>query len=589
MKSNILKIAAVAFGSALSLSAAAQNLDPTVVVNRAYEGKLLEVHKPSFEMAVPDSVRHFDLDFDYSVFENPYKGSYEFKPYQLMMQPMSSEMEYTEFYFKAGAGYSFYPQAELVWTPRLKGKFKMNVYGDYDGYVGGYRSFKPDYVNGKTLYLNRWKSRNHTSSTWKGYRMRTRAGIDGRVDWKKGMVAFDLAYLGIASKDTLKNRAYDSFDLNVNVASKPSGDNYFKYNVNAGYRFGKDKLEYGFDYGHVSEHIFDLDASLGPVIDGSHKMLFDVGMQTVVYSGGLKGSATELYLTPHYVFARNKWLLDLGVRVAKVMRPDETDLFGFKDQIVYPAVNVRYSAIRNAMNVYGKIGGGNVMNTYSSLIEKNPFVDPTFAMGTALLDTGVERISVVVGADGRISRRFSYDVSVGYANYGNALLDAVVLSSASGTGYAYVPAYGYSSYSKIFASAEWMWHTDRIDFDGSVCYSYITGMTAEAHVFKPAALTGNVAFVYNWNKRIFAGVDCNFSTNRKGYVTSTDAGMSATFEPVQAVMPGFADLGICAEYAASRALSFWMRGGNLLNSTIQYSPLYAEKGINFTAGVCLKF
>ena len=53
-----------------SLSAYGQNLDPTVEVNRAYEGKLMEVHKPVLEMAVPDSVMRFDLDFEYSVFDN---------------------------------------------------------------------------------------------------------------------------------------------------------------------------------------------------------------------------------------------------------------------------------------------------------------------------------------------------------------------------------------------------------------------------------------------------------------------------------------------------------------------------------------
>ena len=40
-------------------SASAQNLDPTVVVNKTYEGKIMQVHKPSFEMAVPDSLTKF--------------------------------------------------------------------------------------------------------------------------------------------------------------------------------------------------------------------------------------------------------------------------------------------------------------------------------------------------------------------------------------------------------------------------------------------------------------------------------------------------------------------------------------------------
>ena len=59
----------------VALSAGAQNLNPTVSVTRDYEGKLMEVHKPSMAMFVPDSLHRFDLDFDYSVFANPYKGA----------------------------------------------------------------------------------------------------------------------------------------------------------------------------------------------------------------------------------------------------------------------------------------------------------------------------------------------------------------------------------------------------------------------------------------------------------------------------------------------------------------------------------
>ena len=98
MKINILKTSIAAALAALSLSANAQNLDPTVVVNRAYEGKLLEVHKPAIEMSVPDSVKQFNLEFDYDVFENPYKGSYEFKPYQLLLKPVSSAVDMPTFW-----------------------------------------------------------------------------------------------------------------------------------------------------------------------------------------------------------------------------------------------------------------------------------------------------------------------------------------------------------------------------------------------------------------------------------------------------------------------------------------------------------
>ena len=98
------KYVILAFSAVLTLPSflGAQNLDPTVEVTREYEGKLMETHKPSMEMAVPDSVMHFALDFDYSVFENPYKGSYDFNPYLLSMRPSSTDRGEKDMYLRAG-------------------------------------------------------------------------------------------------------------------------------------------------------------------------------------------------------------------------------------------------------------------------------------------------------------------------------------------------------------------------------------------------------------------------------------------------------------------------------------------------------
>ena len=52
-------------------------------------------------------------------------------------------------------------------------------------------------------------------------------------------------------------------------------------------------------------------------------------------------------------------------------------------------------------------------------------------------------------------------------------------------------------------------------------------------------------------------------------------------------VPAFADLGISLEYAFTRKFSLWIKGGNMLDMTIQYTPLYSESGIYFTAGICL--
>ena len=91
---------------------------------------------------------------------------------------------------------------------------------------------------------------------------------------------------------------------------------------------------------------------------------------------------------------------------------------------------------------------------------------------------------------------------------------------------------------------------------GTVGYQYSWGLGDDV-LLLPASLEGDVSLLYDWNGRVYAGVDCLFSTARVS---------AAGFR-----MPGYADLGAYAEYVMNRKLSFWVRGGNLLNMEIQPS------------------
>lgn len=591
MKINILKFTVAAFAAVFPLASAAQNLDPTVVVNRAYEGKLLEVHKPDIEMAVPDSVQVFDLDFDYSVFENPYKGSYEFKPYQLLLKPVSSDVERSRFWLNAGAGYSLYPEMNLVWTPVQEGAFKMNVYADYGAYFGKYRTITPqlaerfDYI----YRLDRTAAADGGTELWNGYRMNAKAGVDGRYDWEKSAFVFDLGYSGVSSdqREAMKSRFYNALDVKLELLSKPRGKEYFHYDLGLDYRYGNDKLDNRYDkLSTVSEHDFSFDATMGSVMSSSDKVLFDLGCDVIGYSGALEAAVSQISIVPHYVINRGPWNVDLGLRLAKIFRINkESQCYNAKEQVIYPAVRVKYYAVPDALAIYLNAEGGNTLDTYSSLIERNNFVAPDFAYNRTvagdryafgLLDATVERLALKLGFDGRISKRFSYDVHGGYTIYASGLLDAVIPAN-SGT-LECLPGYGYASYSKLFVGLDWKWHAERIVFDGALNYTNAIGLEEAYSRFAPAAFTGDVEFEYNWNKRVFAGIDCVFSSARKAAVGNDN----------YMVLPGFADLGISAEYALNRKISFWLRGGNLMNMTVQYSPLYAERGINFTAGIRLK-
>ena len=572
MNTNILKFVFAAVAAVSSFAMTAQNLDPTVVVDRAYEGKLLEVHKPALEMAVPDTVKQFDLDFDYSVFTNPYKGSYEFKPYQLLLKPVSADVERSSFWLKAGAGYSLYPEVEAVWTPFQKGSFKMNVYADYGAYFGQYRDIKGYMSDDMKVctFDNRKSDVDGKREYWKGYRMRSQAGVDGRYDWKKSAFDFDLGYLGIHSQDELKNRSYNAVDVNLGMGSKPHHKSNFRYDLDLDYRFGKDYLPYSdVEKKALTEHVFSFGAVMGSVNPSASSVLVDVDFDCVGYGGNFANTIGEISLTPHYILERKRWLVDLGLKLDLMFPQEETGFYQQKGQIVYPDVEIKYAMVRDALMLYLKADGGNHINTYSSLLERNPFMGLEYMVSGKqfYLDTEVERVDVKLGLDGRISRRLSYDLYAGYANYASKLLDAV----------GYAPGYAYGSYQKVYVGLGWNWHTESVSFDGELEYEYAMDAEEHASYYLPAEFVGDVSFMYNWNKRVFAGVDCMFSTLREGHLSPE----------LMAVIPGYADLGVNAEYAINRKFSVWLRGGNLLNMTIQHTPFYAEKGISFTAGIRL--
>ena len=135
-----------------------------------------------------------------------------------------------------------------------------------------------------------------------------------------------------------------------------------------------------------------------------------------------------------------------------------------------------------------------------------------------------------------------------------------------------MPGIGYAAYQKAYAQLGWDLNFQCVRFDGTVEYIYSWGFD-NSSVLAPSPLSVDAELVYNWRKRVYVGADCDFALARRnmnGYK-----------------VPGYVDLGVFAEYAVNRKFSVWLRGGNLLDMEIQRNLLFAEKGINFTAGICL--
>lgn len=562
--------------SVAGISASAQDLDPTVVVDRAYEGKLMEVHKPSLEMAVPDSVMRFDLDFDYSVFDNPYKGSYEFNPYLLSMKPSAATDDSGRFFLRAGAGYQLRPEFDMVWSPKMEksSPFHIDVYARHRSFFGKFHTLAlPEIKPADGRYeLEDW------IASRSGF-MNSKAGVDLGFDWEKSRLDMNVGYYGnhrILSGQFSRN--YNALDADFFLGSRDmDARSGFIYGIGAKYRRASFKEYFG---RKMNENNLDLDLVLGGSLKQAGRVLVDLELDHDGYSGELSGSASVISVRPRYVYERGRLSLNAGLNVSKAIVDTTSHLFvsEAKGQIVYPDVSMRFSLVRNALMFYAKAGGGTRVVSNAELIDRNPFLDviaysreDTHRYFGSDMGVEVVRIDATAGLEGRIGPMFSWNLHAGYADYASGLVDCAEVRQMPMEGVSYGP------YRMWNVAASWLWKSDRVQVDGNVTYRNAWGKVFDSpsNAFKPAAFVGDVAVEYNFMERIYVGVDCEFSSSRH--------------MPLQSCyLPGYADLGVTAEYITSRAISFWARGGNLLGMTIPRNLIYAFKGPYFTLGISLK-
>ncbi|MCQ2133790.1 MAG: hypothetical protein MJY88_02375 [Bacteroidales bacterium] len=645
MKKNIfLTAAAVTF----AISASAQNLNPTVEVTNDFLTRSVDASKPMGKMEVPDSVMKFDLDFDYSVLSNPYKGGYDFAPYLLEMKPGGDGNKGGKFYLRAGAGYTLNPEFDLVWSPRLKNQaLHLNVYAKNRSYVGDYMQihpevrmsedgtavesydfvpFSPESVDDE--YASIYPTRNS------GYDIHTTAGVNGKYDFARSFLDFALSYEGIHHKNfitdynsgscfsALMRGNYNAVEAKAGLHSTDDGNRTFKYDADLSYRYSLSD-ELGFDewLRGVASNDVALKAELGPVLNETHAVLVGVGMFVSAYTAPLSyriwidrpteelmhSQAGHLYVAPHYVLSSYRMKLSAGLKLDMAVASKNEFIGGLpinqnKGQLIYPDVRFDYQLIREHLDAYASVTGGVDHNPYTSLIQNDHFyqaISNSAFLNPVSMNT-IERFNARLGLRGNIASVFRYDISGGYASYDGYRHSVVgydastlgnswyvdhrpVLKAGTGT------FYGYDAAKVAYAELKAALELGSFLMDGDLIYTHTNLLKNAVPGFSPSPLVGNISVSYNWKDRIMAGVHADGAVRREGVW-----GYSVDYNPAlvsiwtgHASMPGFLNLGFDASYAFNRKLSFWLKGDNLLCQTIQRTPLYAEKGIKFTAGICL--
>lgn len=540
----------------------------TIKVENTYEAEVAATEKQELPMAQPDSLLRFDLEYDYSVFDQPYKGSYTFKPYRIGVTPEASD-DHHSLYVKAGAGYEPRTLLDLIWAP--KSRFGITLAGRHDGYFGYYR---PGFVyDGQEAAdgAKYWGRDLHNALALRG-------GYGGD-DWSLNL---ETGYDGILSHDNwMGSRQLHTGYLSAAIGSiNPDAEFFWR----GALRYGRtwDKVS---EVGSVGENNFRFDGSFGPAIGVHSKLLMDVGLQVVEYGGGLFDSHVGLMsLRPVYYYSGDRWRFSLGAEISTIIRHDNREnpagrekMHSGRWRLPIPVASISYDLIEDALQPYAEAGGGATVNSWSSLVGQNHFINPATVCGNqAPLENSYETLRVAGGIRGRIRYRFTYDLSAGYRAVHNGLVDA----GSERVGGLPVFGYAFVDYTGAFADFKYDLRLGGFSSYGHLGWNHNVYDHSEilgVGFFRPGHFNGDLNLRYSWHNRIEAGISGRFETVR------TADGDLEGYE-----IPGWFDLGLDASYAFTRRLSLWAHAGNLLDSQVQLTPYHTQRGVWFTAGILFK-
>lgn len=552
-----MKRGAIIFAALFSgvlLCAQNPNLNPTVQVTNAYESRIRNVDRQVMKVAVPDSLYKFDLNFNYTGFENPYKGNEEFNPFFTELDIAQRTLKSKSLYLKAGAGYTLHPVLEAAYGFKPLGRFRAGVFAHHNSYYGDY-----------------YPSYNHQADT-KGYDAVTKVGVNARSDWDKLSLVVGLWYDGIHSQNNFISRDTRNFNA-ASAALKviSNNDSYevpWKYEFTAGYSYGGNGFVYKGAGGFGSEHSINVSGTGNFKVRNS---LIGLSAGCDVKAGTFLDSycGVAVNLAPRYYYNTDR--IDLGVGLDFLIsgghNVQEAKIFADNPEYfaLWPSVDFTWRAVPTYLDVFVKsqlkgslYGQGDIARDYRFFL-MNENDETQFRISkTRTIDVGMK---------GDVCEKFSWKFKASYEWLSNTVNAAVTNLDRSSVQLVCDPALHTFNFGVDMRA-----RFGGFRLEGDVTYNLY--LNPRSHRVVPPAWVANLRLEYDFLSR--AGVYLG-------------AEYKSAYKADKYAVPDWINLYVGAEYKLTNRLKIFLDGRNLLNRQCQFIPMYAEKGVAITVGAVLNF
>jgi len=350
---------------------------------------------------------------------------------------------------------------------------------------------------------------------------------------------------------------------------------------------------------NLSKHAVELGKS-GVVLNAD----LGLGLETVKTDFALlnKNSSTffNADIAPKVTFAKGESYLMLGSSFSFLNARNSNLILAeeLKNNKTYwfPQAEFQVAAAKE-FKFYGGVDGGLKLNTYSELLQTNPFL-----VSDQMLRPTETQYHFYAGLRGDIDETFKYDVSAGFGKMKNIMFfGANNLFTNEFT--LDRPGYDFANtFSAVYDDG------NVSDIKGSLQYFPLENLIVDAdvrflkydlknydNIYNVPLVTGSIGAKYTmFEKKLSLGFKGIFATDRttNSYMLEGVGSPSLIFQSTEDTndkVGGYADLNLSAEYKIHKNFSIFALGNNLLSSKYQTYKGYKVLGAQVVGGVKITF
>lgn len=227
---------------------------------------------------------------------------------------------------------------------------------------------------------------------------------------------------------------------------------------------------------------------------------------------------------------------------------------------------------------YAGLNGGRKMLTYSEIVGDNPFVGNGLKLGLVNVKLGFDggvRTNIMNTMDLHLGVRYRHTDNDPFYLVQGQMVDGKMLNNMFGI------IYDETRMVSVLANMHWL-ALDNVTVDAGMAYNHYQMTVLDKPLYRPA-IEGNLKINYDFNDQLSLHSAFLYQGGRFGRVESPLLTVPST--PMKPVL----DLSIGADYRVKDELTVFGKIDNLLHQKYQLYLNYPVTGIEFFAGVKMRF